>query len=248
MAYKNKLKGYLKFAVTSEEQGFLDTMLNRQGRYYHLSHSLNNKIDPQEMSLKEIKEYIEDNYVNSDYINKYELVNDLNIFKSLREELKIKDETDKFYTDVISFIVTIFAISSAVAVGFLSVEEKVVKLRKCNVNAFYVANFDYIFKVMKFLPIVGVIYILYCFMRVSKRSFSNKLKTINHAVFTLEAIEENLVEVPEIKKFELEVDNLEDQASEPRKYSINVNEILEDEINEGTIESKNKSIEIKINL
>lgn len=222
MAYKNTLKGYLKFAETSEEQGFLDTILNSKGRYYHLSHSLNDKDDPQEMDIKEIKKYIQDNYVNAEEINKHELINDLNIFKSLREELKLKGEADKFYTDVISFIVTIFAISSAVAVGFLSVEEKVVKLWKCNVNAFYMANFDYVYKVMKFLPIACVIYILYCFLRVSKRSFSNKLKTINHVVFTLEAIEENLVEVPEMLDSDVEADNVESYLYETKEFTVTI--------------------------
>lgn len=247
MAYKNTLKGYLKFEETNEERNWFLKKFDIQGRYYHLSHSLKDKDDPQAMDIKEIKEYIEDNYVNADFVNKHELINDLNIFKSLCEVLQIKDKKDGFLMNFISLLITIISIASAVAVGFLSVNKDVVKLKFCNANKFYMINMDFVINNIKILLGAAAFYIILYFLRVSKRSGLNKLKTINHVIFTLEAIKENLVEVP-VTRFEVVVDNLIGEISEPRKYSVNVSEILEDKINEGTIEGKNKSIEIKINL
>ena len=222
MKYKNTLKDYLKFAETSEEQGFLIGKLDTQGRYYHLSHSLNFKNDPQEMNLKEIKEYIEDNYVNSEYINKYELINDLNIFKSLREELKIKCESDKFYTDTLSLMITVFSIFSAVAVGFLSVDEKIVEIKNRNTEAFYTANINFVFNSIKIILIMAAIYFVFYYLRVYKRSGINRLKTINHVVFTLETIKENLEEVPEMLDSDVEADNVESYLSETKEFTITI--------------------------
>ena len=226
MAYKNTLKGYLKFEKTNEEQKFFLKTFDLQGRYYNLSHSFGNKKDPQEMNIKEIKEYIEDNYVNADFVNKYELINDLNIFKSLREEIKIKDNSHKFLVDTVSFLITILAIALAVAVGFLSVEDKVVSLKFCDVEKFYKTNMNFVLSTIKMLPEIGALYIFLYYMAVGKNFGLNKLKTINHVIFTLEAIEENLVEVPE--NFDVEVKNLSDEKVESRRYSVKVKESLED--------------------
>lgn len=76
-----------------------------------------------------------------------------------------------------------------------------------------------------------VIYFLFFLTRYGKRSESSKLKIINNAIYILEAIkDEDMVEIPETRVFEVEVDNLVDQPSEPRKYSVKVKESLEDAI------------------
>lgn len=226
MKYKNTLKDYLKFAETSEEQGFLIGKLYTQGRYYNLSHSFGNKKDPQEMNIQEIKKYIEDNYVNSEYINKYELINDLNIFKAFREEIKIKGESDKFYTDTLSLMITVFSIFSAVAVGLLSVKEDIVKENNFNIDTFYATNFNFVYNSIKIILIMALFYFGVYYLRVYRKSGLNKLKTINHVIFTLEFIEENLVEVPE--DFDVEVKKLTGEKAEPRRYYVKVKEILED--------------------
>lgn len=217
MAYKNTLKGYLKFEETNEEQSFFYKTFDLQGRYYHLSHSLNNKIDPQEMSIKEIKQYIQDNYVNAEEINKYELINDLNIFKTLREVITIKDNSHKFLVDTVSFIITILAIALAVAVGFLSVEDNVVSLKFCDVNEFYKTNMNFVLNIIRMLPEIGAIYIFLYYMAVGKKFGLNKLKTINHVIFTLEAIEDNLLEVPDTKESNSKVSNTKESSEDKSK-------------------------------
>ena len=224
MAYKNTLKGYLKFEETNEEQAFFYKIFDIQGRYYQLSHSLNNKVDPQEMKIKEIKKYIEDNYVNLEEINKPELINDLNIFKSLSDELKIKYESDKFYTDTLSLMITVFSIFSAVAVGLLSVKEDILMENGFNIDTFYAANINLVFNSIKIILGMAVVYFGIYYLRVNKRSGLNKLKTINHVVFTLENIKENLEEDLEMLESDVESDNVESHESETKEFIVTITE------------------------
>ena len=232
MAYKNTLKGFLKFEESNEEQTFFYKTFDIQGRYYHLSHSLNNKNDPQEMGIKEIKRYIEKNYVNADDINKYELINDLNIFKTLREEYKIKNEVNTIYNEVLSLIITIVTISLTIAIGFLALDKQVVKSFSSNPDNFYRINFNFILKMMKFFVQIIIISMILLYLRKNKGSVYNKLKTINHVIFTLEFIEENLVEIPDSKVFELElksnINQKSDECIDSKKYILKYAESLED--------------------
>lgn len=226
MAYKNTLKGYLKFEETNEEKNWFLKKFDIQGRYYHLSSSLNDKDDPQAMDIKEIKEYIEDNYVNADFVNKHELINDLNIFKTIREEYKIKNEVNTIYNEVLSLIITIVTISLTLAIGFLALDKQVVQSFSSNPDNFYKINFKFILRMMKFFVQIIIISMVLLYLRRNKSSVYNKLKTINHVIFTLEFIKENLVEVPE--KFDVEVKNLIDEKAESGKYSVKVRKSLED--------------------
>ena len=160
------------------------------------------------------------------------LLNDLTLFKTAKGELELRIRKEELFINIVSIILTIFIALFTVATN----RENIRLITDGFINMVVTAMF------------LGVLYKI----TTSKRNYYGKLETVSNAIYILESIKEDIdknpIEIPETRKFEVEVDNLEDQASEPRKYSINVNEILENEIHEGTIESKNKSIEIKINL
>ena len=69
---------------------------------------------------------------------------------------------------------------------------------------------------------MAAIYFVFYYLRVYKRSGINRLKTINHVVFTLETIKENLEEVPEMLDSDVEADNVESYLSETKEFTITI--------------------------
>ncbi len=252
MAYKNNLKGYIEPEKTNDDKKLPSKVFDGQRRYYFLSHRKNDprnkfqkfmgidgefKPDPQEMTLKEIRSYVNEHYIQASDINIYELINDLNIFKSYREEIKIENEIKGIFRDVVSLIMTIIAIFIAVAVGFLSVDESTLLRFDYDVGKFYGANFKFVYEMrgLLFKSIVVFPLFLYFIDIVNKKSGFNKLKTLNYTILTLESIRDDIynnpIEIPETREFEVKVDNVVGQISEPRKYFVKVKESLEDKSN-----------------
>lgn len=240
MEYKTDLKKYLRTAK-----------IGKQNFSYELSYE---KVkDLNYLSREEILRYINDNYINDDQFKKKDLINDLIAFKTYRDYVEENVTKDDIFEKFLSVFISILSIFAAVKIGMLQIESQILSGKNGGDNS-SIINTILEESIPLGMLVLGfiIIYFLIYLTRVGKRSEPSKLKIVNNVIYILEAIKEDMVPVPETKKFEVEVDNVVDQVSEPIKYSVNVNEILEDGINEGTnkdtIENKNKSIEIKINL
>lgn len=213
---------------------------------------------PTEMDNEDIICYIQKKYLNQLYIEKDMLINDLVIFKTYRDNLEIETENDKDFPILLSTFLTVY-------IAFLSMEiadktiylEEFFKLKEANKDTTAISNklsktSGNILAIISVILIISVIVVSFLSFRNGRKSKRNKLKTLNDAIYILEAIRDDIyndpIKVSGTRKFDIEIDNVVDQASEPRKYSFKIDEILEEKINESTIEDKSKSIEIKINL
>ncbi len=231
MAYKNTLKGSIN-KVLFEKIKILNK--TKQDRIYSLSYKIkstkNNKItnNPREMSFEDIYIYTRKFYVKKDYIDRGKLENDLVIFKTLKEDLEISINKDIFLVNCFSILTAVFAVMAAVDnnkprifTGKFSLSglfKMCLIEQKSNSDAFIIIGFYSLLTILLIAFLLG--------SWASKSYFPNKIKSVNHAIFTLEAIKENLVEVPE--NFDVEVKKLTGEKAEPRKYSVKVKESLED--------------------
>lgn len=210
------------------------------------------------MSKKEIEDYIDKYYIKANSIKEEYLISDLIACKSYRDSLEFSFRLDEFLLNCIAIFTAIMAIMIAVmltvanteinlTVGYSKISGSLIsKANKTNTvlnGRIYLVVF------------VGVIF-WFLIKWFSEAIPTNKIRSLNNAIYIIESIKEDIdknpIAIPETRKFDIEVYNAVDQVSEPIKYSINVNEILEDGINEetnkDTIENKNNPIEIKINL
>ena len=243
MKYKSDLKKHLRVANIKDED-----------ISWELSYRTNS-------SLKYFTKYDVVNYINLNYINdnrfeKKELINDLITFKTYRDYIKknitIQDILEKF----LAIAITVDSILVAVFVGFFQSKEDLIKeYKRKGFTEEVISDFiDKYFKklgedyswTLKVLLFLFLVYFIFLVIRSCKKSEVHKLIVFNNAIYVLEAIKEDMVKVHGTT-YEVNVDNYVGEKSEPRKYLVDVDEILEDKINEDTIEGKNESIE-KINL
>lgn len=207
MAYKNRLKNFVKTVETS---------LDNKSRYYKLSH-VTESILLEEKSWEELNSYIEDNYLSEDLVNIGEVINDLIMFKSCRDNIKADIENtnrilDSIRTFTIAFITTIVTI-------FVSLYKQPLILKQMEIiiwNAF-------VFYI--------IVRLLISEFKIKKNVKFNNLKAMNSIIYILENMKEDIfanpIEEYERRDFEVEVDNLNGQVSKSRKYFIKVTESLE---------------------
>lgn len=220
MEFKNSLRRCLITAKPKKYNCCLKNCLYKELEYKLSSKLDESEQDPSSMNIEQITKYISKKYIEVDKFDcKGQLLNDLIIFKTYRDELKLTVEDQTFFISILAIAVSLIAI--------------VQSLDKAYINKIIKINALTLFVVLTIL-VLG----LYFYYRVRENSDFNKLKYINNAIYILEAIEQNLVEVHGTRKFDIEIDNVVDQASEPKKYSFKIDEINEEK-NKDTIEGKN---------
>lgn len=218
MAYKNGLEGCLK----------ISELKNSKERNYSFSYEIEKNIFY--CSIESIVDYINTNYSDKPTINLGNLLNDLTSFKTAKDELELRIKKEEQFSGVISYVYTLFV--SLLAVSLNTKNLKLILNGMINMGMLLFLMFG-LYKI-----------------NTSKKNFYGKLETVSNAIYILESIRDDIynnpIKDPETRESDIEIDSIVDQVSEPSKYSTNVanvNEISEDEINEGTIEGKNKSIE-----
>lgn len=236
MTYKNVFKEILKPETIGK---------NGKSRTYKLSYIFENSdkkiiTSPTDMENQDIIDYIQKKYLDEPTIEKDMLINDLVIFKTYRDGLEIETENDKDFPILLSTFLTVY-------IAFLSMEiadktiylEEFFKLKEANKDTTEISNklsrtSGNILVIISVIFIISVIVVSFLSFRNGRKSKKNKLKTLNNAIYNLEAIRDDIyndpIKVPEIKKFEVKVDNVPSQVSEPRKYFVRVKESLEDAI------------------
>lgn len=169
----------------------------------------------------EILEYVTVNYTDSKNfknINKEKLVEDLISFKTYKVDIEVSSQS----VDRITGFLSILATSVSIILAYLLAA---LEHSTGQDSGFIVRNIIFLILIIILIVLFYSPVVVSIFLRNSKH---NKLKVINHAIYILEAIKEDIVEVPETRNFDVNVDYLIDKKSETRDYAIKVTEILDD--------------------
>lgn len=239
MVYKNTLKGSIK-KVLFEKTKILKREKQKQDRIYHLSYKIKSSKskkmtnNPRDLSYKDIYVYARKFYVEKNYVDRRKLENDLIIFKTLKEDLEISINKDIFLVNCFSILTAVFAVMAAIDTnkpriftGKLNIGKHFrmyIIEQKSKSDTFVIIGLYSLFTIL----LIGYLLSLWG----SKSYFPNKIKSVNHVIFTLEAIKENLVEIPDSKELEIEVkgkiSQKSDECMDSKKYILKFAESLED--------------------
>lgn len=238
MAYKNDIGRKLKIAKYS-----------RTSRTYELKHEVNDEIKCIQklkscvfkkpinslniMSIHQIENYIQNNYINVDSFEEEDLVNDLTMFKTYKDNQEMNLRLDEFALSCFAVVTAIVAVMTTVRLSFSKLYLNIYNFGKYmfgNINSdkdtgIVIKNSSYILSVFYFA-------LVYYFIKWRVEAApTTKLKTVNNAIHILEVLKDEMVEenkIPDTRDFEVNVDSLIGEKPEHRKYSVKVREILED--------------------
>lgn len=169
--------------------------------------------DLKKKKANEIEKYIEEYYTETNYFELGELINDLNSFKAYKDNLYLNIQFESNLLTLASLIIAF--LTATLMPNNISIERTISILEIILFIVFGIVIYFYIKYVER----------LSCFK-------SSKIDVVNKGIYILESIRDDIynnpIKVSETREFEVEVDNLVDQVSEPRKYSVKVKKSLED--------------------
>ncbi|MDU7114127.1 MAG: hypothetical protein E6315_00795 [Peptoniphilus harei] len=175
---------------------------NLKKRYYKLSYSVKsynrNKYlnDPQDMNVKDMKWYFEENYKNNFEGDRGKLINDLIIFKTFKEDLELKILRDSFTLNCLSVVISIFAVifASESNIGRIFSGEIIDDNPKKIIFRENVLERPETIGIV--LIAIMLLFLIIYMMQTwdSKHYFSNKLRTVNNIVFSLENLKDYINE------------------------------------------------------
>lgn len=201
MAYKNIFKDVLK-----------TNKIDKTKRDFELSHTVkmdkgNLTQNPRNMTIEQISDYITVNYTNKKTILKKDLIKDLVEFKSYKEYLEIAIEESSFLFNYFGIIISLYASLFAMSVTSDKTYEKFsISIFPLNI-IFGEIEKTGLSKSSIELGLMLVlslgISLVFAFIKTDKKSSSNRLKTVDNAVFILEAIKDDMYNNPDchIEKF-----------------------------------------------
>lgn len=213
MAYKNTFKGILKpCKIDGIKRDFKlsNTIINDKGK------SINN---PSDMTISQFSDYITENYTKKNTIEKVELINDLVVFKSYKAYLEEFVKKDASFSNFISEISNLFIGLTAVIIAMGKDEYTVTKDSTIKNVCFIVKSKqpkDFIDLFYLFLFLMFIRLVIY-FMRVSKHDNSEKLKTVNNAIYILEALKEEVYNNPDCQIEKIKIKRFENLKKDEQK-------------------------------
>lgn len=158
---------------------------------FNLSFKINEKLNAQLMNAKEIRQYINLNYlINNDNFTNDNLVNDLRIFKHLEDDLELNLDDDKTFINTLVVLTSITSTMLLIQFEIISSESKILapmreKITPDSIGGIYrIAGILFLFTILY----LGISYLL----RVRKKSSFSKLKSVKFAIKELEAIKEEM--------------------------------------------------------
>lgn len=175
------------------------------GRTYQLSHRKHNKaLDPSTMSIDEIIDYANINYINDEkMINRENLIHDLIVFENYKDDLKYDIENNKKLFDFTGMTIGAYA-------GILSIFEygrknrmkipntggtegsptlrDIIKVYMIALGSFLKRNITIILIILSIFLVI----IMYKKISTGRKSKFNRLKTVNQVVRVLTNIKEQL--------------------------------------------------------
>lgn len=211
MAYKNTLKDSLKMVSVTENK---DNLFKRffcdkdfyETRYYELSHNIDDfNGDLDELEYEDLKKYIIDYYINNDNIYKGDILNDLVVFKTYRDNLQLRL---KHYDILINLSTILIAYSSLYTAIKLNKAGQVIIHLPCN------KSLD-IVNLLGLLGWFGAVLSLIIFCLWNRKDLPpNKINNINNTIYILEAFKEDMYHQEDEKCKKYTSDYREDIANQ----------------------------------
>lgn len=259
MAYKNTFKGYLNsekikkcgierayklsYEFTPSKDKFLKKIFKKGKSKEELSKTPTR--NPCDLFPEDLTKYINDNYLEKDVIEKEKLINDLVVFKSYKAYIEEFAKKEGSFSNYISEISNLFIGLSAVIIA-MGKDEYTVTNNSTIKNVCFIVkskqpkDFIDLFHLFLFLMLIRlVIYILV----VSKRNYSERLKTANNAIYILEALKEEIYNNPECR-IEDKKDEDQEIKSEDSIEITKPEDSTEDTENDNAIEKEIIKVEI----
>lgn len=153
--------------------------------------------NPREMSVDKISEYLHVNYVNNSTINKNKLINDLVVFKSYKNYLEIEVDNDKYFWEFIFKYYTMTLAMVTIFLAFLSVSPE--RTQGTGLELWIQYKLEQINDGLNIVIFISCLILFYLvsvpighLIATDRKSDSNRLKTVNNVINTLEAIKESL--------------------------------------------------------
>ncbi len=240
MAYKNTFKDVLKISKN-----------RRKKRDFELSKAVKRKKGKtiknlSYISISEIHDYITDNYTNEKTVFKENLIKDLVAFKSYKEYLEINTKEESFFFSFIGQFISIYSALLAISIT----NNKLIE--KFSISIFPISiNFGGIGKtglsentvtILFMLFVIAIFLLIFVFINTGKKSDNNRLRTVNNAIFILEALKEEIYNNP---KCRIEDEKDEDQEIEIEdSIEITKPENISDTGNDNAIENEIIKVEI----
>lgn len=140
------------------------------------------------VGYEKIIEYVENHYIYNDDIIEENLINDLNTFKTYRDDIQ-QEITMKSLIEIIwSVVVTIVSILVAIYIGYIALKNDI-KIQGVNfldsiLNNIKIASI--------IISLISAVYLALSIYERSTLSKSYKLKYINNVIYTLETIKEDM--------------------------------------------------------
>lgn len=173
MGYDNRIRNKLKLVE------FDKSILKRiPYKLQYENFNLNN------IGYEKIIEYVEKHYIYNDNIIEENLINDLNTFKTYRDDIQ-QEITMKSLIEIIwSVVVTIVSILVAIYIGYIALKDDI-KIQGDDFINFILRNIKIASTI---ISIISAVYLALSIYERSNLSKSYKLKYINNVIYTLETI------------------------------------------------------------
>lgn len=137
---------------------------------------------------EKVLEYVQKYYINNNNIIEENLINDLNTFKTYRDDIQ-QEITMKSLIEIIwSVIVTMVSILVAIYIGYIALKDYI-KIEGDNFLNFILKNIK-IGTII--IMLISGVYLGLSINERFKHSKSYKLKYINNVIYTLETIKEDM--------------------------------------------------------
>lgn len=137
---------------------------------------------------EKVLEYVQKYYINNNNIIEENLINDLNTFKTYRDDIQ-QEITMKSLIEIIwSVVVTMVSILVAIYIGYIALKDYI-KIEGDNFLNFILKNIK-IGTII--IMLISGVYLGLSINERFKHSKSYKLKYINNVIYTLETIKEDM--------------------------------------------------------
>lgn len=217
MEYKSDLKKHLKTGKIKKKR-FLYELSDDKGT------------DLKKLKTDEILQYVNDKYINDKDFKEEDLINDLICLKTYRDYVELGLRTEDFFISYSSLYIATFMFMFSRILE----EPKPYNLTVVKSGRYIVGKIIQTDKMTFSDCVIGAVLIvllasfLFVFFKRAIVAYrTKKLTSLNNAIYILEAIKEDMLEVTGTR-YKVVVDNLIGEKSEPRKYLVNISEILDD--------------------
>lgn len=258
MAYRNTFKGYLNsekirkdgisrdyklsYEFTPSKEKFLKKIFKKVKSKEELNKTPTR--NPSDLFPKDLTKYIENNYLEKEPLEKEKLINDLVVFKSYKAYIEEFVKKDASFSNFISEISNLFIGLTAVIIA-MGKDEYTVTNNSTIKNVCFIVKSkqpkDFIDLFYLFLSLMIIRFVIYI-LSVSRHDYSERLKTVNNAIYILEALKEEIYNNP---KCRIEDEKDEDQEIEIEdSIEITKPENISDTGNDNAIENEIIKVEI----